>query len=95
LHAGARDLLDRVEQRAVVDAHGVSVLVLDQRAVHKAPRSRSARSCSSELVMRFATVAVSAGAISRTREQRAPSVTAGGEVQLVDGVQMTGWSQVR
>ena len=35
LGAGARDLLDGVEQRAVVDAHGVGVLVLDQRAVHE------------------------------------------------------------
>ena len=35
LGAGARDLLDGVEQRAVVDAHGVGVFVLDQRAVHE------------------------------------------------------------
>ena len=35
LGAGARDLLDGVEQRAVVDAHGVGVLVLDEGAVHE------------------------------------------------------------
>ena len=35
LGAGARDLLDGVEQCAVVDAHGVGVFVLDQSAVHE------------------------------------------------------------
>jgi hypothetical protein len=35
LGAGARDLLDGVEQRAVVDAHGVGEFVFDQRAVHE------------------------------------------------------------
>jgi hypothetical protein len=35
LGAGARHLLDGVAQRAVVDAHGVGVLVLDERAVHE------------------------------------------------------------
>ena len=35
VRAGALDLLGGVEQRAVVDADGVGVLVLDDRAVHE------------------------------------------------------------
>ena len=35
VRAGALDLLGGVEERAVVDADGVGVLVLDDRAVHE------------------------------------------------------------
>jgi hypothetical protein len=41
--AGVLDLLGAVEQRAIVDPHGVGVLVLDDGAVHERPHVAQGR----------------------------------------------------